>query len=717
MPLLPCHENPDASKLSSPGMSLDVNREAQLEIGHVLFLDVVGYSKLSVDDQHDLLAALNTIVRSSKSFLEAEQSGKLIRVPTGDGMALVFFSTPEAPIRCAIEFARSLKENSSIEVRMGIHSGPVSIVSDVNDRSNVAGAGINIAQRVMDCGEAGHILLSKHVAEDLEHYRYWQPYLHDLGTVEVKHGLRLGLVNFYSDDIGNPALPRKLQIPAQPSATSIKRKQSLTALSAACVLILAGAIIYKILPPRTQGLAAAGPGLHSLAVLPLKNLSGDPGQDYFADGVTDSLITDLAHIHSLRVLSFQSVQRYKGDRTKNLPQIGRELNVDGLIEGSVQKQGDTVLINAQLVEAPTDRHIWAERYTRKARDMLDAQNEIVGAITEAVKAELTPTEKTRLTKARPIDPEAQSHYFLGRFYFSKGTEDGFREAIHHFEQAIAKEPNFASAYAGIADCYSTLSSQYIPPRQAMPEAENAARKALEIDPELAEAHAALGYINLFYHWDRSEGERELVKALELRPSYSTAYLNYGLLLISEARFDEALAQLAKAQELEPTSAVISWQIEWALFLAGKYQETIAQCQHTLSLEPKMAGSYDDMGLAYLYLGDKDKALAMLKKAVEMDYMSATVTNYAYALAATGNKAEAERVLDGFLERSKGKYVCAYEVATAYEGMNERGKALEWLQRGYDEKCDCLVWGMTEPWMGEFRRDPRYKAILAKAGLL
>jgi TolB-like protein/Tfp pilus assembly protein PilF len=457
--------------------------------------------------------------------------------------------------------------------------------------------------------------------------------------------------------------------------------------------------------------------LRSLAVLPLKNLSGDPRQDYFADGVTDSLTTDLAHIHSLRVLSFQSVQRYKGEQKKKMPEIARELNVDGLVEGSVQKGGDTVLINAQLVEGATDRHIWAERYARNARDMLDAQNDIVRAIADAIKAELTPGEKTRLTVARPIDPEAQSHYFLGQFYFSKGTEEGFREGTREFEQAIVKEPKFASAYAGIANCYSALSSQHLAPRQAMPEAEKAARKALEIDPELAEAHAALGYIDLFYHWNRPEGERELLKALDLRPSYSTAYLNYGLLLVTEGRFDDALTQLRKAQELEPTSAVVSWQIEWALFLAGKYQETIVQCQHTLSLEPKMAASYTDMGLAYLYVGDKEKALATLKKATEMDYMSATVTSYAYGLAASGNKDEAERVLDRFLEQSKGKYICAYEVASAYEGMNERAKALEWIQRGYDEKCDCLVWGMTEPWMGEFRRDPRYREVLAKAGLL
>jgi TolB-like protein/Tfp pilus assembly protein PilF len=458
-------------------------------------------------------------------------------------------------------------------------------------------------------------------------------------------------------------------------------------------------------------------GLHSLAVLPLKNLSGDPAQDYFADGVTDSLTTDLAHIHSLRVISFQSVQRYKGDQRKKLPQIGQELNVDGLVEGSVQKVGDTVMINAQLIEAASDRHVWAERYTRKARDILDAQNEIVRAITEAIQAELRPSEEKRLAAARPLDPEAQSHYFLGRFNFGKATEEGLHQGISEFQEAIAKEPGFAAAYAGIASCYSALSSQYMAPRQAMPEAEKAARKALELDPELAEAHAAIGYIDLFYHWDRAEGERELLKAIEVSPSYSTAYLNYGLLLLTQSRFDQGLVQLRKGQELEPTSAMISFQTEWALFLAGRYRETVAQSEHTLSLEPNMAGSYTDMGLAYLYLDEKGKALAALKKAAGMDFISGTATTYAYGLSVCGDKEEAERVLNRFLEQSKGKYVCAYEIASAYEGMNERGKALEWLERGYDEKCDCLVWGMTEPWMGEFRRDPRYKAILAKAGLL
>jgi tetratricopeptide (TPR) repeat protein len=295
---------------------------------------------------------------------------------------------------------------------------------------------------------------------------------------------------------------------------------------------------------------------------------------------------------------------------------------------------------------------------------MDTQSEIVRAIADAVKIELTPKEATRLPTERTIDPEAQSHYFLGRFHFGQGTEAGFSTAISEYEQAIAKEPNFAAAYAGIASCYSALSSIYMPPREAMPLAEKAARKAIELDPDVAETHAAIGFIDPFYHWNRTEAEGELRKAIQLNPNYSTAYLNYGLSLLTESHFHDALTQLRKAQQLEPTSALISSSIEWALFLEGKYDEVLQQAQHTLSIEPNMAVSDSQMGLAYLYLGQNENALAALKKAVQMDYNSYYVTNYVYGLAVSGHKPDAERVLAEFLERSKGKYICAYEIASA-----------------------------------------------------
>jgi TolB-like protein/Tfp pilus assembly protein PilF/class 3 adenylate cyclase len=693
-------------------MSAEVKNEIRLEIAHVLFIDIVGYSKLSINEQHAAVEELNQIVRASEQFQKAEAADRLIKIATGDGMALVFYTSPEAPVRCAMELSRVLKDHARLGVRMGIHSGPVSGIVDVTGRANLTGAGLNIANRVMNCGDAGHILLSKRTAEDLEEYDEWRPLLHDLGACEVKHGVRVGVVSLYGNGVGNPTLPKAFQLIKQ-------RRARHRSIAVAAALIALGAIIAgAIWSSRARLVPTSNPSAKSIAVLPFENLSRDPENAYFAEGVADSLTTDLAQIHSLRVVSFQSVRQFGGERHKSLPEIARALNVDAVVEGSVQQSADTVMINAQLVQAAKDQHLWAGRYTRKTRDLLDAQSEIVRAIADAVKIQLTPSEATRLATERPIDPEAQSHYFLGRFHFGQGTEVGFRAAISEYEQAIAKDPNSAAAYAGIASCYSALSSSfYMPPREAMPLAEKAARKAIDLNPELAEAHAAIGFIDLFYHWNRAEAEREFRKAIQLNPNYSTAYLNYGLSLVTESRFDDALAQLRKAQQLEPTSALISSQIEWALFLKGNYNEVLKQAQHTLSIEPRMALSYTQMGLAYLYLAQKENALAALKKAVEMDYTSGNVTNYAYGLAVSGNKADAERVLAEFLERSKGKYICAYEIASAYEGMNERAKALDWLRRGFDEKCDCLVWGTTEPWMGELRRDPRYQALLAEAGLL
>ncbi|HEU5247848.1 MAG TPA: tetratricopeptide repeat protein [Candidatus Udaeobacter sp.] len=692
-------------------MAAEVTKEIALEIAHVLFIDIVDYSKFSINEQHTAVDELTQIVRATEQFQKADASERLIKIATGDGMALVFYTSPEAPVRCAIEISRALKGNPRLHVRMGVHSGPVSGIVDVTGRANLAGAGLNIAYRVMTCGDAGHILLSKRTAEDLEEYDEWRPLLHDLGACDVKHGARVGVVSLYGNGVGNPTLPKAFRLIKQRRARH--RSIAVAAALIAVGAIIAGAIWFS----RARMVPSSNPSAKSIAVLPFENLSRDPENAYFADGVTDSLTTDLAQIHSLRVVSFQSVRQFKGERRKSLPEIARALNVDAVVEGSVQQSADTVMINAQLVQAANDQHRWAGRYTRKTRDLLGVQSEIVRAIADAVKIELTPKEATRLATERTIDPEAQSHYFLGRFHFGQGTEAGFRMAISEYEQAIAKQPNFAGAYAGIASCYSALASVYMPPREAMPLAESAARKAIEIDPGLAEAHAAIGFIDLFYHWNRAEAEHELRKAIELNPNYSTAYLNYGLLLLTESRFDDSLTQLRRAAQLEPTSALISSCIEWALFLEGKYNEVLQQAQHTLSIEPGMAASYSQMGLAYLYLGQKENALAALKKAVEMDYNSGHVTNYAYGLAVSGHKADAERVLAEFLERSKGKYICAYEVASAYEGMNERAKALDWLRRGFDEKCDCLVWGTTEPWMGEIRRDPRYQAILAKAGLL
>src|SRR5437667_2905282 len=337
-------------------MAPEITKEIQLEIAHVLFIDIVGYSKLSVKDQHAAVEQLNQIVRASEQFQRADSAGRLLKVATGDGMALVFYTNPEAPAQCAVEISRALKEEPSLQLRMGIQSGQVSGVVDVNERTNVAGAGINLAQRVMDCGDAGHILLSKHVAEDLEEYDRWRPLLHDLGACEMKHGVRVGVTNLYSDEVGNRQLPKKFQ--ALKKHRARVRWAATTAALLTLGVIVAGIAMFSRYRIRST-LAAPE---KSIAVLPFENLSEEKANAYFADGVQDEILTDLAKFADLKVISRTSVMQYKNAAMRNLREIAQQLGVSHVLEGSVQRAANRIRANAQLIYARTDAHLWAEHY-------------------------------------------------------------------------------------------------------------------------------------------------------------------------------------------------------------------------------------------------------------------------------------------------------------------------------------------------------------------
>src|SRR6476619_5051208 len=315
-------------------MPAEVKKEIQLEIAHVLFIDIVGYSKLSINEQHAAVEELNQVVRASEQFQRAEAAGPLLKLATGDGMALVFYTSPEAPAHGALEISRALKEHPRLHVRMGVHSGPVSGVVDVNDRPNLAGAGLNMAQRVMACGDAGHILVSKHVAEDLEEYEHWRPLLHDLGTCEVKHGMRVGIANLYADQVGNPQLPKKFQALKKRSVRM--RWAVTTAALLALAVIVAGIAMFSRYRARST-LAAPD---KSIAVLPLTNLSEEKENAFFADGIQDELLSNLSKIKDLKVISRTSVMQYKSGITRNLKEIAQQLSVSNIVEGSVRRSGN-----------------------------------------------------------------------------------------------------------------------------------------------------------------------------------------------------------------------------------------------------------------------------------------------------------------------------------------------------------------------------------------
>src|SRR5438552_147079 len=375
-------------------MPAEVKKEIQLEIAHVLFTDIVGYSKLPINQQRALVERLNEIVRGTDEFQAAEGAGRLIKIPTGDGITLVFYQNPEAPVECALEISRALKKHPELQLRMGIHSGPISGVIDVTDKANVAGAGINMAQRVMDCGDGRHILLSKHVAEDLEQYPHWQPYLHELGECEVKHGVRVSVVSLYTEELGNPAVPEKLKAARVAAAAKRKRvalrRLSLGLLTLLVVVAAIGFLLFRYKRPLTAaGLAVPE---KSIAVLPFENLSEEKSNAYFADGVQDEILTDLAKIADLKVISRVSVMHYKSPASagRNLRQIARDLGVANIVEGSVQRAGNRVRVSAQLINARNDVHLWAEHYDRPLDDVFAIQSEIAKAIADQLRAKLSP---------------------------------------------------------------------------------------------------------------------------------------------------------------------------------------------------------------------------------------------------------------------------------------------------------------------------------------
>jgi adenylate cyclase len=450
------------NEMSSP----EVKPEIRLEIGHVLFIDIIGYSKLLITEQTEQMQTLREIVRGTAQFRLAEAEGKLLRLPTGDGGALVFRTSPEAPLLCALEISKELKKHPELRVRMGIHSGPVNEITDLNEQANIAEAGINIAQRVMDCGDAGHILLSQHVAEDLEQYPRWRPFLHDIGTFEVKHGVRVSVTNFYSDEVGNPKLPSKLQTVRKHRA---HMRRSVAAISLLVLaVIIAGAFFFL-----RQSIQTAPAVIEkSIAVLPFENLSSDKENAYFTDGVQDEILTDLAKIADLKVISRTSVMQYKSGLARNLRKIGEELGVAHVVEGSVQRAANKVRVNAQLVDARNDSHLWAQTYDRDLADVFAIQSEIA----DQLQAKLSPNEKKAIEQPPTADLAAFDLYsraksFLLRPSLSTTGDADVRMAIELLDEAVKRDPSFFDAYCQLAfahlQLYAVQGTDHTPARLAL----------------------------------------------------------------------------------------------------------------------------------------------------------------------------------------------------------------------------------------------------------
>jgi serine/threonine-protein kinase len=560
-------------------MAAEIKPDLRLEIAHVLFIDIVGYSKLLINEQRESLEELNHVVRATEAFRSAEAAQKLTRLPTGDGMALVFSTTPEAPVECALEISKVLKGRPELRVRMGVHSGPVSGITDVNDRSNVAGGGINMAQRVMDCGDAGHILLSKRVAEDLAEYRHWQPYLHDLGDCQVKHDVTVSVVNLCTDEAGNSALPAKFAT-AQQEKTA-PRPASVAPTGQSKSWFIGVAALAAILLASTPALAIES---KSVAVLPFGNLSSDKENAFFAQGIQDEIITTLSKISGLRVISRTSTARY-GSQPENLPEIARELGVANVLEGSVQKSGDRVHINVQLIQAETDSHLWAQSYDRQLTDIFSVEGEVAKKIADSLSATLSPQEKVRV-ETKPTE-NADAYVLYLRQYQTRPDNflQDFQSAAEFYQQAIALDPNFALAHARLSAVTSQIYHWFEPTEVNRQRARAEATESLRLQPNLGEGHLALGLYLYYEKADYSGALRELDLAAQALPNDGDVALYMAAVRRRQGHMDEALAAYEHALAVDPRNQVALYDASQTYFGLRDWQNAVRGLDRVLALAP------------------------------------------------------------------------------------------------------------------------------------
>jgi len=483
------------------------------------------------------------------------------------------------------------------------------------------------------------------------------------------------------------------------------------------VVLLAGVLVgLNVGNWRNRLLKRAGPGrIESLAVLPLENLSGDPQQDYFADGMTEAMITEVAQISELKVTSRTSVMQYKHSK-KPLREIAKELGVDAVLEGAVQRSGGRVAITAQLIQASTDRNLWAKSYQREMSDVLALEREVAQNVAEEVGVKLGSSKQAYIAAARTVNPEAQEDYLLGLHDLRTGTRAGTEKAVEYFQAAIAKDPNDALSYAGLANAYRGLSSLYMAPLDAMPKAKAAAVRALELDETLAEPHASLGTAKLFHDWDWPGAEKEFRRALELNPSLVEAHLGEATYLATLGRFDDALAEDKLALSLDPASPRARVASLTHSYLARRFDRTIEECRKTIELAPNVGTPHATLGMVLSHEGRSADAIVEAQNGARLSGSPSHLAMLGYVYARAGNRTEAKEVIARLAEQSKQRYVCSFDVAGVYVGLGEPDRGLQWLEKAYSERSDCLVWAGVDPRMDPLRSDPRFEEFLRRIGL-
>jgi adenylate cyclase len=664
-------------------MPSEFGPDVKFEIGHVLFIDIVGFSKLLIHEQTEQLQKSREIVRAAEQFRVAEAEGKLLRLPTGDGGALVFRESPEAPVACALEISKALKNHPELRVRMGIHSGPVKEVTDLNEQANIAGAGINIAQRVMDCADAGHILLSKRVAEDLEEYARWRQLLHDLGTCEVKHGATLSLVNLYSDQIGNPETPKKFRDEW-----------------------------------RQKKVEASGPiSRKSIAVLPFENLSEDKANAYFADGIQEEILIRLSRIGDLKVISRTSTQRFKSS-TEDISQIAKQLGVANVLEGSVRKAGNKVRVHVQLIDAEKDAHLWAERYDRQLDDIFEVESDIAEKIAEALQTTLTGAERRAIAARPTTNTDAHELYLKGRYHWRNFYAPGYERVREYFGRAVALDASYAPAYNGLSLYYSWAAANAIFPPDVWPLAEEYVRKSLDLDDTLHEAYNALAAVEIYYKRNWATAERAFRRGMELDPNFSDIPAHYGLCLAYFGRFEEAIAQQERAMHLDPFFPGLNVHYGTILFFSRQYDRAAAQLAKTLDLYPDNAAAHEYFGNVCAKRGMPHEAITQWCSALNLNGRREDARVLEQTFKAAGFEAAVRTLGERQLveldtKRARGEYVPAAHYVFAHIKRGNLEDALASLPKMAEEPNWFALQLNVNPILDPLRGDPRFEELVQK----
>ena len=677
--------------------------DAEPVLAHVLFMDIVGCSKLASDEQKRIVGRLQELVRQGTEFQRARLSDQLISLPTGDGMALVFFDKLDAAVRCAVELTRAIQAESLCPIRMGVHTGPVFVMTDINNTRNISGAGINRAERVMSCGDEGHILLSDNVAESLRHLSAWQDKIHDVGRCQVKDGW-MHVWNLVDGPVGNPARPKKGRRHVQ------RRQLSLAVGIAALAVILAAAITGPLWMRSSRKAPADTQDQASIAVMPFADLSPAKDQEYFSDGLTEELMNGLANTPGLRVAGKTSSFQFK-NKTKDYRGIGQQLNVATILEGSVRKQGNRCRVAVQLIKAADGFDLWSQTFDREMNDIFAVQEEISRSVAGALKLKLLETA-ARSGQSKNIG--AYNAYLLGRYFLSQGNTDSLAKAAGYFDQAIKLDPDFARAWESSGRTYIQQAvSAFVPEQEEerYRKARDAIQHALRLDENLGGAYAALGLIQMNHDWDWAGADVSYRRALALEPGDAGIIEDAASLAAVLGNFDDALALYRRAAQIDPLFPSAYKNIGYVSYYLGREEEAKAALDKALELAPEIAFVHGLLGQVYLAQSRPEEALAEMQKEKHPAFR---LYGFALAYHALGRRKESDASLAQLIEKFPTDV--PYQIAKVFAFRGESDRAFEWLERTYAERDAGLTEIKGDPLLKTLEHDPRYAALLKKLRL-